>query len=245
MNVKAAKWIEICYSQIGSPYVFGAWGQPCSVELRDKYASCNPSHKNDIFKACQQLNGSGKRSCSGCKFDGKNAFDCRGFTYWTLKQAGILTIKGSGATEQYETGTNWMAKGPIAEMPDVPCIIFQYRAGRMQHTGVYVGNGRVVHASTGVIESTVTSAWTHYAVPKGLYTVKELTADFCLMVEITKVGNIRAGDWSKSTKVRAAVVGDRYEFVATSTISGYYGFRDGKRTLWIPAKYAKLCNVKK
>ena len=247
MNEKASKLIEIAYSQIGSPYVFGAWGQPCSVELREKYASCNPTHKKDIYKACQQLNGSGKRSCAGCKYDGKNAFDCRGFTYWCCKEAGIITLKGSGCTEQYETATNWMKKGVIAEMPDTPCILFQYRNGRMQHTGVYVGNGKVVHASTGVIETAVNIAWTHYAIPKAMYTVKELNAEFVLCVEITKAGTIRKGDWSKATKVKTAVVGTVYDWAATSGVTGYYGFRgnSSKAVYWIAPKYATLKTVKR
>ena len=246
MNAKAAKLVETAYSQIGSPYVFGAWGQMCSKNIREIYADCRPEHKNDIYKACQQLNSQKKPNCSGCKFEGKRAFDCRGFIKWCVEQAGILTIKGDGCTSQWETSSNWMQKGPIKEMPDVPCVLYQYRNERMQHTGIYVGNGKVVHASTGVIETAVTSAWTHYAIPKGMYSVKELINEYKLKVVITKAGTIRKGDWSKATKVKKAVVGTAYDYVGTSTVTGYYGFRgnSSKAVYWIAPKYAKLASVK-
>ena len=247
MNAKAAKLVEIAYSQIGSPYVFGAWGDPCTEELRDKYATCRPEYASTIKGACQRLNSRKMGTCAGCKFEGKRAFDCRGFTKWCLNQAGIVTLSGSGATEQYNITKNWMQKGEIKEMPDVPCILFQYRSGAMQHTGVYVGNGKVVHASTGVIESDVTSAWTHYAIPKNMYTVKELNAEFRLTVTIIKAGAMRKGDWSKATKVKTAVVGTKYDYVATSTLTGYYGFRgnNSKAVYWIAPKYAKLASEKR
>ena len=190
MNDKAEKLIDVAYSQLGSPYVFGTWGQDCTTDLRKRYASYNPSHTNNIYKACQRLNGSGTKTCDGCKYKGLLAFDCRGFTYWCLKQTGVITLTGSGATEQYNTAKNWDKKGTIKTMPDLPCIVFQYRDGRMQHTGVYVGNGMIVHASTGVIESRITSTWTHFAVPKGLYTAKELkAAETMVFLTIVKRGN--------------------------------------------------------
>ena len=318
MNEKANNLVTIAYEQIGSPYVFGTWGQECTPDLRKRYASYNPEHKDAIYKACQRLS-SGAKTCDGCRYKGRLAFDCRGFTNWCLKQADIVTLTGSGCTEQYNTTKNWSKKGLIKNMPDLPCILFQYRSGRYQHTGIYVGNGRIVHASTGVIESKITTAWTHYALPKGLYTSKEvlnadpmpylttlkkgsegalvkelqrllqkkgyytgeldgkfgtgtqdavknfqrdmgLTVDgvvgdqtwealkaeeYKTVITITKGGTIRQGDWAKSTKVRTAGVGAVYDWVATSALSGYYGFRDEKRVLWIAPKYAKLSTVKR
>lgn len=318
MNQKADDLVTVAYEQIGSPYVFGTWGQECTVDLRKRYASYNPEHKNNIYKACQRLS-SGATSCDGCRFKGRLAFDCRGFTYWCLKHCGIITLTGSGATAQYDEAKNWSKKGKIANMPDLPCILFQYRDGRMQHTGVYVGNGRIVHASTGVIESKITTAWTHYALPKGLYTSAEIKAagpmpylttlrkgskgdmvkelqtllqkkgyytgeidgnfgtatldavkafqrdmgltvdgvvgdqtwealkaeEYKTVITITKAGAVRQGDCKTMTKVRTAAVGAVYDWVATSALSGYYAFRDGKRVLWIAAKYAKMSTVKR
>ncbi|MBO4925911.1 MAG: peptidoglycan-binding protein [Clostridia bacterium] len=47
----------------------------------------------------------------------------------------------------------------------------------MAHTGLYVGDSRAVHCSGEVKEDPLSAGrWTHYAVPKGLYTEAELAA---------------------------------------------------------------------
>ena len=148
MNEKALKIIEAAKSQLGNPYVFGMWGRECTPSVRRQYAGYNPSHKSAIFKACPVLSGK-QPSCDGCKWQGKLAFDCRGFTYWCLSQVGI-TIKGGGATSQYNTVANWLQRGEIGDMPDVVCCVFQRRNGRMQHTGLHIGGGKVIHCSNGV-----------------------------------------------------------------------------------------------
>ena len=140
MNEKALKIIEAAKSQLGNPYVFGMWGRECTPSVRRQYAGYNPSHKSAIFKACPVLSGK-QPSCDGCKWQGKLAFDCRGFTYWCLSQVGI-TIKGGGATSQYNTAANWVQRGDIGDMPDVVCCVFQRRNGRMQHTGLHIGGAR-------------------------------------------------------------------------------------------------------
>lgn len=175
MNEKALKVIEAAKSQLGNPYVFGMWGRECTPSVRRQYAGYNPSHKRAIYKACPVLSGR-QSACEGCKWQGKLAFDCRGFTYWCLLQAGI-TIKGGGATSQYNTAANWVQRGEIREMPDVVCCVFQRRNGRMQHTGLHIGGGKVIHCSNGVQwGDTSDKAWTHYAIPAGLYSAEEIAA---------------------------------------------------------------------
>lgn len=175
MNEKALKAVESAKSQLGNPYVFGMWGRECTPSVRRQYAGYNPSHKSAIYKACPVLSGK-QPSCDGCKWQGKLAFDCRGFTYWCLLQAGIK-IKGSGATAQYNTAANWAQRGDIGDMPDVVCCVFQRRNGRMQHTGLHIGGGKVIHCSAGVQwGDTSDKAWTHYAIPAGLYTAEEIAA---------------------------------------------------------------------
>lgn len=88
-----------------------------------------------------------------------------------------IKIKGGGATSQYNTAANWVWRGEIGDMPDVVCCVFQRRNGRMQHTGLHIGGGKVIHCSAGVQwGDTSDKAWTHYAIPAGLYTADELAA---------------------------------------------------------------------
>ena len=117
-------------------------------------------------------NGS-KGSCTGCKWypggSKTRFFDCRGFTGWTLRQAGI-EIAGAGATSQYNTNANWSEKGLIANMPDVVCCVFMYNKEKnnYSHTGLHVGGGRIIHCSGTVKEGKITDkGWTNYAIPEG------------------------------------------------------------------------------
>ena len=109
MNENAKKVIEAALSCLGYPYVFGMWGRKCTPAVRRQYAGYNPSHKRAIFKACPVLSGK-KPSCDGCKWQGKLAFDCRGFIYWCILQGYGMKLKGGGATSQYNTAANWVQR---------------------------------------------------------------------------------------------------------------------------------------
>lgn len=174
MNEKASKVVEAARSQLGGPYVYGAWGSECTPSMRRKYAGYNPQYEPNIRKACPVLSGK-QSSCEGCKWKGALAFDCRGFTHWALLQAGIK-IDGGGATTQYNTKANWTQRGTIDAMPDLVCCVFKQRDGKMQHTGLHIGGGIIIHCSTTVKEGKTTDkGWTHYAVPAGLYDGQETT----------------------------------------------------------------------
>nr|DAH63203.1 MAG TPA: lysozyme family protein [Caudoviricetes sp.] len=174
MNERALKAIESAKSQLGNPYVFGTWGRECTPSLRRQYAGYNPGHKSAIFKACPVLSGK-QPSCKGCKWEGKLAFDCRGFTYWCLLNAYGMKLKGSGCTSQWGYNINWLKKGDIKNMPNVVCCVFQYYKGKYQHTGLHVGDGKIIHCSNGVQWGDISEkGWTHYAIPAGLYTAEEV-----------------------------------------------------------------------
>lgn len=169
MNEKPLEVIEAANSQVGSPYVFGAWGEYCTPANRRKRAR---SDHPTIVSKCQVLNGS-KSSCDGCRYQGDRMFDCRGFTHWCLEQAGIK-IDGQGATSQYNTDTNWLEKGDIADMPECVCCVFVANGNKKEHTGLYISTGETIECSAGVQRKSLDKRWTHYAIPKGLYTLDEI-----------------------------------------------------------------------
>lgn len=168
--VKAA---ELC---MGWPYVWGGYGQPCTSANRKSYAersSCPSGEAQQIIKKCQILSGT-KGSCAGCKyFPGTYVrfFDCRGFTRWLLTQVGI-SLQGAGATSQWNTESNWVQKGELKDMPNVVCCVFQRNPKdnkTMEHTGMHVGDGIIIHCSGEVKRGKTTDrGWTHYAIPKGI-----------------------------------------------------------------------------
>ena len=70
-------------------------------------------------------------------------------------------------------GTKWESKGNISNYPkNKVCVLYREGSGRMQHTGIYIGNGEFIHAKgsqTGVVKEQMPWRWTHWAIPKGLY----------------------------------------------------------------------------
>lgn len=169
MNDLPNRVVEAAVTQIGSPYVFGAWGEFCTPSARAKRAR---SDHPTIRSKCQVLNGSAP-NCDGCNWQGDRMFDCRGFTAWCLKQADI-SITGGGCTTQYNTKANWMEKGGIREMPECVCCVFVADGEKKSHTGLYIGNGETIECSAGVQRKPFAKKWTHYAIPAGLYTPEEI-----------------------------------------------------------------------
>lgn len=169
--------IQAAESQIGSPYVYGTWGQECTVALRKRYASYSPSQAETTYKRCPVLSDK-QTTCAGCKYQGRLAFDCRGFTHWALNQAGI-EITGGYVGRQW-SDSNWAEKGDIGAMPDLVCCVFIRKSnGNWSHTGLHVGGGRIIHCSVDVKTDDLNNnerAWTHYAIPNGLYTAEEIAA---------------------------------------------------------------------
>ena len=176
LNQKANDIIALAKQYLGHPYVYTGAGQLCTpTNRRNKLNSEYP----DIMNKCQVLNGSAV-DCNNCKYNNKRFFDCRGFTYWILKQNGI-EISAVGATSQYNTASSWAQRGKIEDMPNVVCCVFKYEQAtkKMKHTGLHIGNGVIIHC-TGVklgevqYDAVGAQGWTHYAIPNNLYTSKEI-----------------------------------------------------------------------
>jgi len=152
---------------IGWAYVFGAWGEYCTpANRRKRYSASHPTIKTK----CKNFDGNG--TCVGCKWYPQDTytriFDCRGFTDWVLRQVGIDLV-GEGATSQWNTESNWEAKGTIDTLPkDKVVCLFVRKGTKMEHTG-FGYNGETCECSSGVqYFSTMNSKWTHWALPNGL-----------------------------------------------------------------------------
>lgn len=152
---------------VGWPYVFGARGDWCDPQnRRARYRDDHPTIKT----SCRNFDG--LVGCAGCKWypGGKRVrcFDCRGFTYYLLKQVYGWTLQGAGATSQWNTASNWKDKGPISSIPEdtlVCLFVHDSRTGKMEHTGFGL-RGQTVECSVNVQHFDKRNRkWTHWAIP--------------------------------------------------------------------------------
>ena len=215
---KAAIVEQIAVSCLGWPYVFGAIGEMCTPKNRDRRA--NASYPTIISK-CQVLSGKAK-DCSGCEWgQGVRIFDCRGFTYWLLKQVDIK-ISTVGATTQYAEAAAWDMRGEIKGMPaGAVCCVFKDKNGTKTHTGMHIGGGQIIHCSGTVKRGkTSDSGWTHFGIPKGLYTAEELDK---LRETIPVHPTLRRGDIGEAVRqMQVLLIAAGYP-VGTSGVDGIFG----------------------
>ena len=171
---KAELTVLIAEACMGWPYVWGGLGEICNPTNRENYAkrtSCPAAEAKLIRGQCKRIS-SGAASCDGCKWypgGSTRFFDCRGFTRWVLQKACDWTLQGGGATTQYNTDSNWKAKGDIKDMPlDQVCCVFMYDSKKhnYSHTGLHIGGGNIIHCSWEVkLGKTTDRGWTNYAIP--------------------------------------------------------------------------------
>lgn len=215
---KAAIVEQIAVSCMGWPYVFGAIGEMCTPKNRDRRA--NASYPTIISK-CQVLSGKAK-DCSGCEWgQGVRIFDCRGFTYWLLKQVDIK-ISTVGATTQYAEAAAWDMRGEIKGMPTgAVCCVFKDKNGTKTHTGMHIGGGQIIHCSGTVKRGkTSDSGWTHFGIPKGLYTAEELEK---LRETIPIHPTLRRGDIGEAVRqMQVLLIAAGYP-VGTAGADGIFG----------------------
>ena len=174
---KADLMCRIAEDEIGWPYAWGATGQRCTVSNRQARMN-NPKigdgDKELIRKRCQVLNGS-KGSCSGCKYYPDDQytlmFDCIGFINQLLDYAGVYHY-GAGCSTMWNHKANWDRQGKLKDMPETVCCVFQQypdNEKKMQHIGLYIGNGYVIHCSVEVKKEKLSAyPWSHYGIPKGM-----------------------------------------------------------------------------
>ena len=157
---------------LGWPYVWASQGEMCTQKWRrNRIPYCRQQKYADMIRDNCPVLSDGVLSCDGCKWDGVRCFDCRGFTRWLLAQAGVL-LYGESVTTQWETASNWAARGTIDTLPrGLVCCVF-----RPGHTGMYQGNGNIIHCSGTVKEEALPGKpkWERWGIPAGLYTTDEL-----------------------------------------------------------------------
>ena len=168
--------INTAIAELDWAYVWGAVGAECTPSKREYYmgrSSIGEKDRENIKKNCPVLNGS-QSACNGCKWYPNSQRtlidDCQGFVKQVFKRVGI-TMSGGGCTSMWNNDSNWTEKGNKAQMPNKVCLVFQWNSKQqnMQHVGIHIGDGVIVECSGTVkYNNTSKSAWTHYAMPKGL-----------------------------------------------------------------------------
>lgn len=164
---------DYAISKIGCAYIYGGYGERlCRPAFRKERAGQYPAQKNNIYNNCPVLSGR-QSACAGCKYDGKQAYDCAQLTRYACKAAGQELV--SGANSQWRK-VAWEKKDVIRTLPDVPGVILYHvnKSGTMTHTGVYIGGGYAVEARAakyGVVKTAVKDrTWTHWAALPGVLT---------------------------------------------------------------------------
>ena len=165
-------------SRVGCPYIYGGTGQICTTSYREARAAQYPNYAGKIYNNCPILSGK-TDSCANCKWCdadtnvGKRAYDCAQLVRWCMNHVGISMV--SGANSQW-TQTNWESAGEIGSIPkNKLCIVYRYDDDkkRMGHTGIYLGDGYIVHAKGhdyGVVKELLGNPkFTHWGIPAGLY----------------------------------------------------------------------------
>lgn len=171
---EARAWAE---QRVGNPYIYGATGKPCTVSYREARAAQYPQYADKIRKNCPRLSQN-VPTCADCKWCdpetgvGKLAYDCAQLVRWCMHSIGIEMV--SGANSQW-LKTDWAQTGPIETLPkDRLCLVYRQDAdGRKHHTGIYCGNGKIIHAKGhdyGVVEQDLgVPKFTDWGIPAGLY----------------------------------------------------------------------------
>jgi len=164
--------VSLALSLIGSPYVYGGTGKPCTPAYRRQRMAQYPVHADAIRSSCPVLSGRAD-SCSSCAYHGKPCFDCAQLVRAVLRAYGIPGVP-SGASSLWRRDELWTSKGKIDfnAASSTFCAVFRRdRSGSllrpMSHAGISLGNGSVVDARSsrrGVILSPISSyPWTDSA----------------------------------------------------------------------------------
>lgn len=111
------------------------------------------------------------KSKIGCEYvlgdKGPDSFDCSGFVYYCLKQAGISTSRMDASG--FSKVSRWKNITSLSDIEKGDLLFFKSdKSSRVSHTGIYIGSGEMIDASSSegkVVRRTVSSNyWKKYFV---------------------------------------------------------------------------------
>ena len=142
------RFLELVKSKVGCGYVYGTQGEILIKVLLDTLI-------NRFGRSNYYFDG-----YSAEKWLGKQCFDCSGLIVWALQQLGLLT------TDLTADGLYRICE-PISRAALEPgdLVFYQNSNGYETHVGVYMGNGKVIHArgtAYGVVETEMFSSFTAF-----------------------------------------------------------------------------------
>lgn len=202
--------------RLGWQYVYASQGQDCTPQWRKSRIPYCPSQKYEdmIVNNCPVLSGK-QPACDGCGYVDTDVFDCAGFVLNEMQLAGV-PFYGQGASTQWNTPRNWAAQGTIDTMPKgLVCAIYKRKDDKMSHTGLSMGDGAggAVHCSTTVKRGNVYTdnpKWTHWGIPKGLYTTDELRKEGISVADNTPT--LRRGNKGEAVEELQALLNAKFGF---------------------------------
>lgn len=105
------------------------------------------------------------KSKLGCEYilgdRGPDTFDCSGFIYWCLRQAGVSCTRLNAAG--FSNKTSWTKITSIDDLQKGDLIFFKSdESSRVNHCGIYVGSGEMIDASSSygkVVRRALSSYW--------------------------------------------------------------------------------------
>ncbi|MCW3816461.1 C40 family peptidase [Micromonospora sp. DR5-3] len=77
-----------------------------------------------------------------------SGFDCSGLTYWAYRKAGFSWSRTT-AQGQYDYGKDRHLTVSTKELRPGDLIFFNWDGGEIDHVGIYAGNNKMIHASSG------------------------------------------------------------------------------------------------
>ncbi len=93
---------------------------------------------------------------------GPDSFDCSGLVYYCLEQAGLSLERHTASA--YSKTDEWEKITSMDDLEEGDILFFSTDGKRVGHTGIYIGNGEMIDASSSkrkiVKRSCMTSFWT-------------------------------------------------------------------------------------